>query len=153
MSHMRERLIAPGISLFLLVVFLTASAVTKTAAAAPAGRNRVVVELTLNPETNKVTASPDPVVLHSDKKDFAHWKVAKGSKPFDFKIGMEDQTDANKRKPSKKLPDPTCSGTGPARNCASIIATADLKGDHKYSVTVNTPKGPVKTDPEVTIDP
>ena len=153
MSHPRKRFIAPGISLFLLVVLLTASAVTKTAAAAPAGGNRVVVELKLNPETNMVTASPDPVILRSEKKDFAHWKVAKGSPNFDFTIGIEDQTDPKKRKPAKKLPDPTCSGAGPAKNCASIIATPDFKGDHKYSVTVKTPKGPVKTDPEVTIDP
>jgi hypothetical protein len=153
MSHRRKRLIAPGLSLFLLVVFLTASAVTKTAAAAPAGGNRVVVDLTLDPQTNKVTASPDPVALHYGKKDYADWQVAKGSAPFDFTIGMEDQTNPEKRKPAKKLPVPACSGKGAAKHCASIVPTADHKGDHKYSVTVKTPNGPVKTDPEVTIDP
>ena len=155
MLHRRKHLIAPGISLFLLVVFLIASAVTKTAtaAAADAGDNRVVVELTLDPQTNMVTASPDPVALHYGKKEFAHWQVAKGSKDFDFTIGMEDQTNPKKRKAAKKLPVPACSGTGPAKHCASIVPTPDHMGDHKYSVTVKTPNGPVKTDPEVTIDP
>ena len=153
MSHHRKRLLAPGISLFLLVVFLTASAAMKTAAAAPAGGNRVVVELKLNPETNKVTASPDPVVLYSAKKDYVDWVVAKASKDFDFTIGMEDQTDPKKRKPATKLPAPTCSGKGSAKHCASIVATSAHKGDHKYSVTVKTASGPVKTDPEVDIDP
>lgn len=153
MSHRRKLLIAPGISLFLLVVFLTASAATKTAAAADAEDNRVVVELTLDPQTNKVTASPDPVALHYGKKDYADWQVAKGTAPFDFTIGMEDQTNPKKRKPAKKLPVPICSGTGSAKHCASIVPTADHTGDHKYSVTVTTKNGPVKTDPEVTIDP
>jgi hypothetical protein len=153
MSHHKKRLLALGISFFLLVVLLIASAETKTAAAAPAGGNRVVVELTLDPQTNKVTASPDPVALHYGNKEYAHWKVAEGKADFDFTIGIEDQTDPNKRKPAKKLPVPTCSGTGTAKNCASIVPTADHKGDHKYSVTVNTPNGPVKTDPQVTIDP
>jgi hypothetical protein len=153
MSHRRKLLIAPGISLFLLVVFLTASAATKTAAAADAGDNRVVVELTLDPQTNKVTASPDPVALHYGKKEYAHWQVAKGTTDFNFTIGMEDQTNPKKRKPAKKLPVPICSGTGSAKHCASIVPTADHTGDHKYSVTVTTKNGSVKTDPEVTIDP
>ncbi len=153
MSHRRKHLIAPGISLFLLVVFLTVSAVTKTAAQTPAGGNRVFVELTLDPQTNKVTASPDPVALHYGKQEYARWRVAKGSQDFAFTIGMEDQTDPKKRKPAQKLPDPICSGTGSVRHCASIVPTADHTGDHKYSVTVTTKNGPVKTDPEVTIDP
>jgi hypothetical protein len=152
MSHLRKRLLAPGISFFLLVVILIVSAETKTAAAAPAG-NRVVVLLTLDPQTNKVTANPDPVALHYGKKDYADWQIDKGSAAFDFTIGMEDQTDPNKRKPAKKLPVPICSGKGAAKHCASIVPTADHTGDHKYSVTVKTPGGPVKTDPEVTIDP
>jgi hypothetical protein len=153
MSHLRKRFLAPGVSFFLLVVFLTVSAATKTAAAAPDEGNRVVVELTLDPQTNKVTASPDPVALHYGKKDYADWQAAKGSAPFDFTIGMEDQTNPKKRKPAEKLPVPICSGTGPAKHCASIVPTADHTGDHKYSVTVTTKNGPVKTDPEVTIDP
>jgi hypothetical protein len=152
MSHRRKRLIAPGISLFLLVAFLTAFAVTKTAAQTPAGDNRVPVELTLDPQTNKVTAFPDPVPLHVGK-EYARWRVAKGSQDFAFTIGMEDQTNPNKRKPAKKLPDPICSGTGSVRHCSSIVPTADHVGDQKYSVTVTTKNGPVKTDPEVTIDP
>ncbi len=153
MSHRRKLLIAPGISLFLLVVLLTASAATKTAAAAPAGDNRVVVELALDPQTNKVTASPAPVALLFGNREYALWQVAKGSADFDFTIGMEDQTNPKKRKPAKKLPVPACSGTGPEKHCASIVPTADHTGDHKYSVTVKTKNGPVKTDPEVTIDP
>ena len=153
MSHLGKRLLALGVSFSLLVVLLIASAETKTAAAAPAGDNRVVVELTLDPQTNKVTASPDPVALHYGNKEYADWQVAKGSASFDFTIGMEDQTDPNKRKPAKKLPVPVCSETGSAKHCASVVPTADHKGDHKYSVTVKTPNGPVKTDPQVTIDP
>ena len=153
MSHLRKRLLAPGIWFFLLVVVVIVSAATKTAAAAPAGGNRVVVELTLDPQTNKVTANPDPAALHYEKKDYADWTIAKDSAPFDFTIGIEDQTNPEKRKPAKKLPVPTCSGKGAAKHCASIIPTSDHKGDQKYSVTVKTPNGPVKTDPEVTIDP
>ena len=153
MSHLRKRLLAPGVSFLLLVVFLIVSAESKTAAAAPDESNRVVVLLTLDPQTNKVTASPDPVALHYGKKDYADWQVAKGSAPFEFTIAMEDQTNPNKRKPAKKLPDPLCSGTGSAKHCASIVPTADHKGDQKYSVTVKTKDGSVKTDPEVTIDP
>jgi len=153
MSHLRKRLLAPGVSFFLLVVFLIVSAESKTAAAAPDEGNRVVVELTLDPQTNKVTASPDPVALHYGKKDYADWQVAKGSAPFEFTIAMEDQTNPKKRKPVKKLPDPICSGTGSAKHCASIVPTSAHVGDHKYSVTVKTANGPVKTDPEVTIDP
>jgi hypothetical protein len=153
MSHRRKRLPTPGVSLFLLVVLLTVSVSANMAAATPAEGNRVVVELTLDPQTNKVTASPDPVALHYGNKDYADWQVAKGSAPFDFTIGMEDQKDPKKRKPAEKLPVPTCSGTGSSKHCASIIPTSAHKGDHKYSVTVKTPNGPVKTDPEVTIDP
>jgi hypothetical protein len=154
MSHLRKRFLAPGVSFLLLVVFLIVSAASKTAAAAPDEGNRVVVLLTLDPQTNKVTASPDPVALHYDKKDYADWQIAKESAAFEFTIGMEDQTDPKKRKPAKKLPDPTCSGTGSAKHCASIVPTSAHKGDHKYSVTVTTKNGSVvKTDPEVTIDP
>jgi hypothetical protein len=153
MSHRRKRLLIPGISLFLVVGFLIVSAATKTAAAAPAGGNPVVVELTLDPQTSKVTASPDPVALHYGNKEYADWQVAQGSAPFDFTIGIEDQTNPDKRKPAKKLPVPTCTGKGAAKHCASIIPTSAHKGDQKYSVTVKTPSGPVKTDPEVTIDP
>lgn len=153
MSHRRNWLLAPGISSFLLVVFLTSSAATKTAAAAPAGGTAVVVELTLDPQTNRVTARPDPVALHYGKKEYADWQVAKGSAPFDFTIGIEDQTNPDKRKPAQKLPTPACSGTGAAKHCKSIVPTSAHKGDHKYSITVKTPNGPVKTDPEVTIDP
>jgi hypothetical protein len=153
MSHRRSWFLAPGISFFLLVVFLTASAATKTVAAAPAEGTAVVVELTLDPQTSKVTASPDPVALHYEKKEYADWQIAKGSAPFDFTIGMEDQKDPAKRKPAKKLPAPACSGTGAGKHCKSIVPTSAHKGDHKYSITVKTPNGPVKTDPEVTIDP
>jgi hypothetical protein len=153
MSSLRKRLLIPVVSFFFLLVFLTVPAATKTAAAAPDEGNRVVVELTLDPQTNKVTANPDPVALHYGKKDYADWQVAKGSAPFDFTIGMEDQTDPKKRKPAEKLPVPTCSGTGAAKHCASIVPTSAHKGDQKYSVTVKTANGPVKTDPEVTIDP
>src|SRR5580765_3819554 len=58
MSQRRNWLLVPGISLFLLVVFLTASIATKTASAEAAGGTAVVVELTLDPQTNKVTAKP-----------------------------------------------------------------------------------------------
>jgi hypothetical protein len=153
MSHRRKRLLAPGVSFLVLVVFLTLSAVTRTAAGNPSGGQRVVVELTLDSQTNKVTANPDPVALHYGNKEYADWVIAKGSAPFEFTIGMEDQTDPNKRKPAQKLPLPTCSGAGAAKHCASIVPTSAHKGDHKYSVTVKTPSGPVKTDPEVTIDP
>lgn len=153
MSHRRKRLPAPGVSLFLLVVLLTMSVSARKAAAAPAEGNRVVVELTLDPQTNKVTASPDPVALHYGNKDYADWQVAKGSAPFDFTIGIEDQDVPKERKPAEKLPVPACSGKGSSKHCASIIATSAHKGDHKYSVTVKTPTGPVKTDPVVTIDP
>jgi hypothetical protein len=153
MSHRKKRLLVPGVSLFVLVVFLTLSAVTRTAVGAPSGGQRVVVELTLDPQTNMVTASPDPVALHYGKKEYADWVIAKGSDPFAFTIGIEDQTNPDKRKPAKKLPLPTCTGAGAAKHCASIIPTSAHKGDQKYSVTVNTPSGPVKTDPEVTIDP
>lgn len=153
MSHRRKRLLAPGLAFILFVLVLAFSAGTKTAAAAPAGGNRVVVELTLDPQTYKVTANPDPVILYSAKKNYADWKVATGSPDFEFTIAIQDQTDPKKRKPGKKLPNPTCSGTGSAKHCASIAATSAHKGDHKYSVTVKTPNGPVTTDPEVTIDP
>src|SRR5262245_15950415 len=95
MSQRRNWLLAPGISLFLLVVFLTVSAATKTASAQAqsAGGTAVAISLTLDPQTNKVTASPDPAALHYDKKEYADWQIAKGSAPFDFTIGMEDQTD------------------------------------------------------------
>ena len=153
MSHRRKWHLVSGLSLFTLVVLLTVSAPANRAAAEPAGGNRVVVELTLDPQTYKVTASPDPVALHYGKKDYANWQIAKGSAPFDFTIAMEDQTDPNKRKPAKKLPNPACSGKGASRHCASIVATEAYKGDQKYSVTVKSPSGAVKTDPEVTIDP
>jgi len=137
----------------LLVVVLSLASPAPTRAQDAAKGNRVVVELTLDPQTNKVTASPDPVALHYGNKDYADWQIAKGSAPFDFTIGMEDQKDPKKRKPAKKLPTPTCSGTGSSKHCASIVPTADHKGDQKYSVTVKTSSGAVKTDPEVTIDP
>lgn|SRR5262249_33023303 len=153
MSHRRNRLLAPGISLFLLVVFLTASAATKTAAEEAAKDTPVVIELTLDPQTNKVTAKPDPAALHYDKKEYADWQIAKGTAPFDYTIGIEDQKDPKKRKPSKKLPTPTCKGTGADKHCKSIVPTSAYKGDQKYSITVKTANGTVKTDPEVTIDP
>lgn len=155
MSQRRNWLLVPGISLFLLVVFLTASIATKTASAeaAAAGGTAVVVELTLDPTTNKVTAKPDPAALHYDKKEYADWQIAKGSAPFDYTIGIEDQKDPKKRKPAKKLPTPACKGTGADKHCKSIVPTSANKGDQKYSITVKTPNGPVKTDPEVTIDP
>jgi hypothetical protein len=153
MSHLKRRLLAPGIAFLLLAVFLIVSAAAKTAAAAPPQMHGVIVDLTLDPQTNKVTASPDPVPLHYGNRDFAYWQVAKASAPFEFTIGIEDQTNPTKRKPAKKLPNPICSGTGSAKHCASIVPTADHTGDQKYSVTVTTKDGPVKTDPEVTIDP
>ena len=150
MSHLRKRLLAPGV-VSLMVIFLIVSATTKTAAAAP-GNHLVPVDLTLDPQTNKVTAVPDSVPLHIGK-DYAYWQFATGSPSFFFTIGIEDQTDPKKRKPKKKLPVPKCSGTGSARHCYSIVPISDHMGDQKYSITVTTPKGPVKTDPEVTIDP
>jgi hypothetical protein len=151
MSHHRNRLFAPGVSL--LLAALACLAVAVAVAAAPAGNNKVVVMLTLDPQTNKVTADPDPVALHYGNKDYADWQIAQGSAPFEFTIGIEDQTDPKKRKPAKKLPTPTCSGTGSAKHCVSIVPTSANVGDQKYSITVKTPSGPVKTDPEVTIDP
>ena len=153
MSHRRNWLIAPVIPVFLLAVLLTVAAVAKAQSPAPASDPRVVIELTLDPQTYKVTASPDPAALHYSKKEYADWVVAKGSAPFDFTIGIEDQKDPKKRKPSKKLPAPTCTGSGAEKHCKSIVPTSAHKGDQKYSITVKAPSGPVKTDPEVTIDP
>ena len=104
MSHRNKRLLAPGVSIFALVVLLAVSATANRAAAAPAPGNPVIVELTLDPDTNKVTASPDPVALHYGNKEYADWKIAKGSAAFEFTIGMEDQTDPNKRKPAHAKP-------------------------------------------------
>ena len=153
MSHYRNWLRAPGILVFLLAVLLVTAAVVKAQAPAPTVTTRVVIELTMDPQTYKVTANPDPAALHYSQKQYADWVVAKGATAFDFTIGIEDQTKPDKRKPAKKLPVPKCSGTGAAKHCQSIVPTADHKGDQKYSITVKGPSGPVKTDPEVTIDP
>ena len=150
MSHQGKRLLAPGASLLLLVLMcLMAGSSTM---ATPAD-NPVPVLLTLDPATNKVTAVPDPAPLHYDNRDYADWQIDPKSAPFDFTIGIEDQKDPKKRKPAKKLPTPMCSGTGAAKHCKSIVPTKDHTGDQKYSITVKTASGPVKTDPEVTIDP
>src|SRR5215475_14247307 len=102
MFHRRNWLLAPGISFFLLVVFLTASTATRTASAQEATGTPVVIELTLDPQTYKVTANPDPAALHygDNKKEYADWQIAKASAPFDYTIGIEDQKDPNKRKPA-----------------------------------------------------
>jgi hypothetical protein len=152
MSHQGKRLLNPVVS---LLVFATAGLLTGVSkmTAEPAGGNKVLVQLTLDPQTSKVTASPDPAVLHYSHKDYAEWRIAEGSASFDFTIGIEDQTNPKKRKPAKKLPTPKCAETGAAKHCTSIVPTSSHKGDQKYSITVMTPKGPVKTDPEVTIDP
>jgi hypothetical protein len=152
MSHQGKRLLALAVSLLVLAAAGLMTGVS-TMTAEPAGGNKVVIQLTLDAATSKVTASPDPAVLHYNHKDYAEWQIAKGSAPFDFTIGIEDQKNPKKRKPAKKLPAPECADTGAAKHCTSIVPTSSHKGDQKYSVTVNTPKGPVKTDPEVTIDP
>ena len=105
--------------------------------------------LTIDSTTYKVTASPDPAALHYKNKEYVEWQIDPAGAALDFKIAFEDQTDPKKRKPAKKLPTPTCSGTGAAKHCKSIVPTSANEGDQKYSITV---KG-VKTDPEVTIDP
>lgn len=151
MSHHGKRFLAPATVLCVLVVTCVLAR-SSGMSAAPAG-NRVIVQLTLDPATNKVTASPDPAALHYSNGDYADWQVAPASAPFDFTIGFEDQTKPGKRKPAQKLPSPGCSGTGRGKHCSSIVPTAAHKGDQKYSVTVQTASGPVKTDPEVSIDP
>ena len=122
MSHRKKRLLVPGVSLFVLVVFLTLSAVTRTAVGAPSGGQRVVVELTLDSQTNMVKASPDPVALHYGNKEYADWVVAKGSAPFEFTIGIEDQT--NRTRGSRPRNAHPLLSAGAAKHCASIIPTS-----------------------------
>lgn len=150
MSHHGRRFLSRDVPLLLLVFFcLAAASDAQTPAATPTPDNKVPVMLTIDPKTYKVTASPDPVPLHYENKDYAEWQIDPAGAALDFTIGIEDQKDPKKRKPSKKLPTPKCSGTGAEKHCKSIIPTKAHEGDQKYSITV---KG-VKTDPEVTIDP
>src|SRR5262249_33985135 len=90
MYQRRNWLLVPGVSIFLLVVSLRGPTATKTASAQAqvqsAGGTAVAISLTLDPQTNKVTASPDPAALHYDKMEYADWQIAKGSAPFDFTI-------------------------------------------------------------------
>jgi hypothetical protein len=150
MSHHGRRFLSRDVPLLLLVFFcLTAASDAQTPAATPTPDNKVPVKLTIDPKTFQVTASPDPVALHFENREYAEWRIDPAGAALDFTIGIEDQKDPKKRKPAKKLPTPKCSGTGAEKHCKSIIPTKAHKGDQKYSVTVNG----VKTDPEVTIDP
>ncbi len=150
MSYRGRRFLSRDVPLLLLVFFcLTAVSAAQAPTATPMPDNKVPVMLTIDPKTYKVTASPDPVILHHKHRDYAEWEIDPAGAALEFTISIEDQKDPNKRKPTRKLPTPKCSGTGAARHCKSIIPTSAHEGDQKYSITV---KG-VKTDPEVTIDP
>ena len=112
-----------------------------------AAANPVMVWLTLDPTTNKVTAEPNSAPLHYKNHDFALWKIKSTSKDFDFDIEF---------KPPSNIPKPVCSGTGMGRNCRSIVVTMGNAEPrtHQYKIIVHVPgNGDVITDPEVTVDP